>query len=321
MVDYSRATVSKNSKESFDKAANNIIEYIKELQAKYETTWSELESLRKERAAIIEHIIQILKNNNIKLTKPLSRCNNEEINEELLKVIGNLSFYEREEIQVAIVKINNRYQEIIKMGKELDELNEELSNTRVLEADSKDEVVISLSDYKNKKTNLEKVERISKASDELIKQLEELVESKRTVNKLEESIEDEVNFIEALNSEELEELYESSKETDDYEIGKILDVSPIELSEQLDDFVTYTIKDNQTLAAIALNVYGNKSYWQAIYNYKDNKVKIDSKIAEHKVSLETAVDTIGILTNLKLQFPTELVISKETEERKLGKVA
>ena len=67
MQDFSRAEGSKNHRASFYKASNNIIDYIQYLQNKYRGLSERLEEARKERAAIIEETIQLLKNNKVKL--------------------------------------------------------------------------------------------------------------------------------------------------------------------------------------------------------------------------------------------------------------
>lgn len=156
MVDFSRAEGSKNHRASFVKASNNVIELIQSLQSSYETKWVQLEQLRKDRAAIIEATIQLLKNNKLKLNKQLGRCKNPEINEELLKIINNLPFQTKEEIQYNLLKINNRYQEIVRLGKELETLEEMLSNYRIEEDDYEEEVEIDLGRSKNPKNPISK---------------------------------------------------------------------------------------------------------------------------------------------------------------------
>lgn len=144
MVDFSRAEGSKNHRSSFIKTSTNVVEYIGELQSKYAASWEELESIRKERAAIIEDTIQLIKNNKIRLGKQLGRCNNNELNEELLNAINALKGEAKERIQINLIKINNRYEKINKIGEELEKMTEILSNYRVLEADYEDEVVITM---------------------------------------------------------------------------------------------------------------------------------------------------------------------------------
>ncbi len=69
MIDFSKAEGSRNHKSSFDHTAKNIIDHVTELENSYQQTWANLERVRKERAAIIEDIILLVKNNKIKLDR------------------------------------------------------------------------------------------------------------------------------------------------------------------------------------------------------------------------------------------------------------
>lgn len=158
MVDFSRAEGSRNHRASFSKATDNVIDFIQTLKDQYETKWSQLEVLRKDRAAIIENTIQILKANKIKLHKQLGRCKNPEINQEILNVINTLPFKIKEEIQYNLLKINNRYQLITDLGNELENLGNILNNYRTPEADYEEEVEIDIS--KLKKNNTQPINEI-----------------------------------------------------------------------------------------------------------------------------------------------------------------
>lgn len=144
MQDFSKAEVSRNHNTSFKASIKTALEFIDELNQTYQTSRDELEVLRKERAAIIENIIQTLKNKKVKIDKPLGKCNNFEINEELLKVIENLDFKEREKFQCDLIRINNRYARITELGKKLEEVSNKLSTLHVPEGDYDDEVIIDL---------------------------------------------------------------------------------------------------------------------------------------------------------------------------------
>ena len=144
MQDFSKAEVSRNHNTSFKASIKTALEFIDELNQSYQSSREELEVLRKERAAIIENIIQTLKNKKVKISKPLGKCNNFEINEELLKVIEKLDFKEREKFQVDLIKINNRYARITELGKKLEDVSNKLSTLHVPEVDYNDELVIDL---------------------------------------------------------------------------------------------------------------------------------------------------------------------------------
>ena len=98
MIDFSRAEVSKNHHASFMKTSNNIISFVEDLQSKYNSTREKLEIIRKEMAAIKEETIQLIKNNKIRLGKQLCRCDNKELNAELLNAINALEDDEKEKI-------------------------------------------------------------------------------------------------------------------------------------------------------------------------------------------------------------------------------
>ena len=151
MADFSRAEYSKNHKSSFDAALLSTRNYLTELETAYNKYWTELEMLRKERAAIIENAIKVLKNNNIKLQKQLCRCNNEELNAELKRALPSLGFADLEEIQVGIVKINMRYDKIEELSKKLLEIVDELAKFRAPEKDQTEEVVINFQSVKKSK--------------------------------------------------------------------------------------------------------------------------------------------------------------------------
>ena len=148
MQDFSKAEVSRNHNTSFKASIKTALEFIDELNQSYQSSREELEVLRKERAAIIENIIQTLKNKKVKISKPLGKCNNFEINEELLKVIEKLDFKEREKFQVDLIKINNRYARITELGKKLEDVSNKLSTLHVPEVDYNDELVIDLNPEK-----------------------------------------------------------------------------------------------------------------------------------------------------------------------------
>lgn len=155
MVDYSRAVTSRAAKSSFDQAAQSLIAEIQALQAEYETEWKKVEELRKSRASLIENIIPILKRNEVKLARPLSKCDNSELMEELSNTVNSLDTTPQEEIKVAMVRIESRYDQLVKQAKKLDALYERLSSYYVPEKDYGDEVVVSIKGHKKKKSEEE----------------------------------------------------------------------------------------------------------------------------------------------------------------------
>lgn len=342
MVDFSRAEGSKNHKASFDKTCNTIIETIQQTQTSYHSTWSELEVLRKDRAAIIESTIQLLKNNKVKLTKQLGRCKNPEINEELLKVINELPFEIKEEIQCNLIKINNRYEKVAELGRRLEELSATLASYRVLEADYDEEVVIDLTSVTKKVSNeeliavdesLEKVIEVKKASQELSDDLDRTLQMLRKNEEPSEEVQSEKDVMSSIInddditysnddvlydtdvmatvSEEIEDISTIDSNTDELNIDMYLNNTSNVFNEAEDEFILFTINDKLTLKEIANNVYGEEKFWKELYNYGTNKGKIDRKAAEFNLSVEEIVSASGYLENITLQFPVELVTIEE----------
>ena len=167
MVDYSRAATSRAAKESFDKAARSLIQEIQALQVEYEEEWKKVEELRKSRASLIENVIPILKSNEVKLARPLSKCNNSELMEELSNTVNSLDTTPQEEVKVAMVRIESRYGQLVKQAKKLDALYDRLSSYYVPEKDYGDEVVVSLKNAKKKQPKEEP--KVSEVPEEEIK--------------------------------------------------------------------------------------------------------------------------------------------------------
>lgn len=226
MVDFSRAEGSKNHRSSFLKASGNIIEFIQALQEQYRSTWERLEEARKERAAIIEETIQLLKNNKIKLGKQLGRCNNAEINKELLNAINALNYLEKEKIEINLIKINNRYELILDLGTKLESMSQQLTGYRVLEDDYEEEVEIVIPKKTKEKQDHSKVVEFPK-------------------EKKEEKLEnDKINT-------DLSEVHEQKRETIDEQVEDIsqieepsrLESTPVKASEESSEILTDDLEE------------------------------------------------------------------------------
>ncbi len=215
MVDYSKAQSSKAAKEAFDSTADSLIKGIQDIKEEHNVEWEIEEEYRKGRAAIIESVKPILKANDVKLEKPLDRCNHEELMAELRQVADSLPYEAREEIEVAMVRIDGRYTQIQEQAKKLDALNEKLAKFHLPEKDYDQEVVISFEDLKKSRSSqyeknaepkekdskttvdipetkakeeakkdpdLEEVVDITKADEELLDSFDELVQTEITIN-------------------------------------------------------------------------------------------------------------------------------------------
>ncbi len=353
MIDFSRAEVSKNHHASFMKTSNNIISFVEDLQSKYNSTREKLEIIRKEMAAIKEETIQLIKNNKIRLGKQLCRCDNKELNAELLNAINALEDDEKEKIQINLIKINNRYDKIQVLGKELEEIAEKIAAYRVIEDDYEEEVVLTNPKKdKEKKSNtnekkkekeiekketliekpqvkkveqkdkeLEKVVNIHSAKEALLKDYEakigKTVSQKSTTTSY-EAEEDDIRYFTATDLYDTNELASIQDEMDylasvEETLNQESEISESKEATDNDEYILFTIKDQVTLKEIAKNVYQSEENWRSLYNYGSNTNKIDRKSAEYGMSVEEIASTPGCLNNVTLQFPTLLITPEEID--------
>lgn len=356
MVDYSKAATSKAAKEAFDstvdslireinKIAESLIKEINKIKDEHDVEWNVEEDYRKGRAAIIEDVIPILKAHNIKLEKPLSRCNNEELMAELHQATESLPYEPREEVEVAMVRIDGRYTKILEQAKKLETLNEKLAKFHLPERDYDKEVVISFADLKKAyeakaepthkeekmptresrtvdfNRDLEEVVKVSKAEPELLNSLDELVkEEKEALEPVKEPektpmIIEESDIIAVEAEEESEEfgfedafdsLFEDDKADDASLMEEFLESQEEVLPEEA-DYQTYELKSDQTLSQIVDYVYEGKLSWYDIYRYGNNQGMIDRKCAELNIDPEDAAYTEGVLTGIDIEYPKNFV--------------
>ncbi len=350
MIDFSRAEVSKNHHASFMKTSNNIISFVEGLQSKYNSIREKLEIIRKEMAAIKEETIQLIKNNKIRLGKQLCRCDNKELNAELLNAINALEDDEKEKIQINLIKINNRYDKIQVLGKELEEIAEKIAAYRVIEDDYEEEVVLTIPKKdKEKKSNtnekkkeiekketliekpqvkkveqkdkeLEKVINVHSAKEALLKDYEAKVG--KTVSQesapISYEIEEDIQYFTATDLYNTNELASIQDEMDylasvEESLNQESEISESKESTDNDEYILFTIKDQVTLKEIAQNVYQSEENWRSLYNYGSNTNKIDRKSAEYGMSVEEIASTPGCLNNVTLQFPTLLITPEEID--------
>ncbi len=373
MVDYSKAQTSKAAKESFDRTIEDLIKAIQAIKGENDVEWEVVEEYRKGRAAIIEDVIPILKAHNIKLEKPLSRCNHEELMAELRQAAEQLPYEAREEVEVAMVRIDGRYTQIVEQTKKLEAISAKLAKFHLPEKDYDQEVVISFEDLKKaheakkeevlkatamptresrmakKDPDLEEVASISKADEELINSLEDLVAEEKaeqveiveveekTPMIIEESDifaieeETEIDFNNAFDSLFEEEADDASL-MEEYLEGKEqeLETEEEEVSQEEADYQTYELKSDQTLAEIVDYVYDGKLSWYDIYRYGNNQGMIDRKCAESNMDPEDAAYTAGALTGIDIEYPKNFVTyesirkdrtQEEQEEKGFAKAA
>lgn len=327
MLDFSRAEGSRNHRSSFLKTTSNIINFIESIKSKYLLKSDELEIVRKERAAIIEETIQLLKNAKIRLGKQLGRCNNDEINKELLTAINALNDDTKEKIQINLIKINNRYSKIQELGKELERLSGILAHYRVLESDYDDEVVITLPKKETlKKADVELPQKEETTDKSKSENLEAVVDihaaSEPLLNNFNQKFEkEEIEIPSSVEKEALEDLY-TTKELlliqDELEHENISQESLLEESPNEQESILFTINDKLTLKEIAKNVYQSEDNWEAIYSYANNSKIIDDKAIEYDKDIEEIVSNPGYLANITLEFPT-LLAPEEKKSKKSGR--
>lgn len=347
MADFSRAEYSKNHRASFDAAIVSTRKYLEDLEAEYNKYWEELETLRKERAALIENAIKVLKDNNVKLQKQLCRCNNEELNVELKRSLPHLGFKDLEEIQIAIVKINMRYDKIVELSTQLVRISNELAKFRTPEKDRDEEIVI---DFKTaKKSRQEQIrEKVNPKPEEVVKKastegLEEVVETHKAGDqtiislneyldknrkKMEESSKENQVMASIIEEEDLQvpeselEISDLTGEVEDI-IGILEDteegltesdiifgddeVAVLSDEKESEEFVEFVIEKDVTLIDIASKVYDDGNLWEELYKYGSNRGKIDRVAAENKITVKNACTEPGYLNGIELIFPLELV--------------
>lgn len=280
MLDYSRSSNSKGARDSFHASLVTVKEELGNVEQQYEDLWNHLEEIRKSRAAIIERMIALLKENNIKLEKPLSRCNNSETIANLAQVADALPYDIREEVKVAMVRIDERHKQIVKLGTKLDELAGKLSHFYVPEKDYEDEVVISLQDYQQE----ESVEY----SEEPLEEMEE-------------------DFIKEMEKAKFEEPIIEDDEMEDYFMED-------EVEEEEESVVSYTMGDTQTLQEVVQHVYGDHISWYDIYLYGNNKDVLDELCEKYGYDIEDTASTVGLLAGLTFEFPNHIVSNNQVKK-------
>lgn len=346
MVDYSRATTSKAAKDAFDSTADSLIRAIESLKGEYSKEWETEEEYRKGRAAIIENVKPILKEHDIKLRKPLDRCNNEELMEELDRAAQALPYEDREEIEVAKVRIDGRYTQIVEQAKILEALNDKLAKYHLPEKDYDQEVIISINDLK--KSHETKREEVKEVKEETPKQTETIIFPTTRESRHEEDLEEVTDVYQAdeallssfnemvetelvevephileesdivvVDEDEDEEytfddafdsLFDEDREnSDDTSLMEEFLEAKEEMMNEEPEYQIYELKDDQTLSEIVDYVYEGKLSWYDIYLYKDNKGMIDRKCAELVMDPEDAAYEKGVLTGLMIEYPKNFV--------------
>lgn len=331
VIDLCKAEPSRNFRNSRLAKYDRIIECVKKQREEFVSYHDQVEVVRKERAAIIESVVKRLKELDIKSNKPLGKYDNEGLIAELNRIIEEHPDINMEDIEIAIVKIRNRYRDIQNIAKKLKTYSRRIDNypdeayEPLKEDDYSDEVLITRNSFKTQE----------------VLQKESSKEEERVVEKHEASqgiLESLANIINKHQSQEnnvfsdIEELFDSPEENSIIEDAEV-EVSPIK-SEKLEDHVTesdeislteeyasFTLNKNISLQYLVERVYEEtdeeetEDLWVGVYNYQDNHEKIDSIAEELGVSVDCVATTPGLLNGVTLKFPTDLVTYYKVEDQ------
>ena len=292
MVDFSKAEQTKNHKNSFEKTINSLCEHLEGLRSEYLSQWEMVEKHRKERAALVEQLIHLVKEEKIKLPVPLNRCTHEELMNVMAEVLPSLTEEQKAKVQPLMQEIDNKFVSIQNEAEKLEKIFIDLSDIRLKEADYEDEVI-----FVPKKKKVPVPEELEKTNYPSIIENNDLMFKPNTIEK-------DTNMANTI-AEEIESILAS-----DVPLLKP-EEEVIEIKEPEVEDIPYTLHNGITFVEIAENVYGDPSLWEDLYRYSTNKDVIDRKAQEYNVDVETAVNSPTILENTDLILPTELTyISK-----------
>lgn len=287
MVDFSKAEQTKNHKNSFEKTINSLCEHLEGLRKEYLSQWDMVEKHRKERAALVEQLIRIVKDEKIKLPVSLTNCTHEELMNVLAEAIPSMTDEQKNKIQPLMQDIDNKFVSIQNEAEKLEKIFIDLSDIRLKEADYEDEVI-----FVPKKKKAPVPEELEKTNYPSIIENNDLMFKPDTIER-------DTNMANSI-AEEIESILAS-----DVPILKP-DEKVIEIKEPEVEDIPYTLHNGVTFVEIAENVYGDSSLWEDLYRYSTNKDVIDRKAQEFNVDVETAVNSPTILENTDLILPTEL---------------
>lgn len=310
MLGIERAEKSRKHKASVEATASSVIKYIEELLSKYNDLWNQLEKNRKQRAALIEEIIKTLKDNSVKTNVPLGKCDNRQLNIELESVFDKLELAPKELIQCNLIKANNRYEEIIKIGKQLDAISLELSKIRVPEKDYKEEVILDLSKIDDIVKEESKVDPVDIVEDIRDDSFDEVIAISNASDTLNESLDRELNMgIDDSFDEdtiELNDLVEKSLEDllNEYESVD---------SKEDDEFVSYEIKDGESFLDINEKVYEGQVPWNALYAYGNNEEAINRYADLYNMSIYDCIKDKHVLAGTIIEIPLQMTYNTEED--------
>jgi hypothetical protein len=302
MENFAKPSVLKNHKNSFNSSIKAIRELIDNLSSEYSRVTENISAYSDKRKNLIQSLENLFKKYNLEYKAPLIQNDlNEIINyakelESQLDIsLASLDGDKKKSviddslsIPSEITQIEIISDKVEKSGKRLEELEKELSMIRIPEKDSKEEKVINFNDLLKKKNETKEVDKdnskvisISDLSDDNI--------SSDIFNEEEKDAEELSEYINSLMSED-------------------------------ENVVKVDFKNNSSSLSDKVEaVYGDSDLWDKIYNYNENnKEVIDNKAFELGKSPEEVVNDKTALMGESIDFPTELDLIEEENERRLG---
>lgn len=348
MVDLSKAEPSRKFRNNYVAKYDRIVECIHRQKEEFLSYYDQCEVIRKERAAIIEgDLVKLLKSLDIKPSKPLGKFDNDGLIEELTRIINENPDKKTEEIEIAIIKIKNRYRDIINITKKMETYAQRIDNypdegyEANMEADYKDEIVIDLNAMKsqkkietekNDKDELEEVTGIHEASKETLDSLTDILEGYFGISNetsLDDTMDDELDYDSLLIGTDEEYVDENLEVSNQDEVTEKIDIPVLEQVEKEDSLVDldqeevnyapFTINNNISFRDLIKHVYEeddseeyDSELWESVYNFSSNKDIIDQIAVNNNLTVEEVVNTPGLLKDITLRFPTELTTYEQT---------
>ena len=329
IIDLCKAEPSRNFRNSRLAKYDRIIECVRKQREEFVSYHDQVEVVRKERAAIIESIVKKLKELDIKSNKPLGKYDNDGLIAELNRIIDENPDVNTEDIEIAIVKIKNRYRDIQNITKKLKTYSRRIDNypdeqyEPLMEADYGDEILITKDSFKTKDTMLDEADKVvekHEASPGILESLANIINNHQ--EKEEKGFLDDIDELfetkeeeKTLEEEPVEE--EVTPEADEIAEEEVL---PEVEEESIEEYASFTLGKDVTLQNIVKHVYeetdGSESddLWVGVYNFGDNQEKIDALASELEISVDDLATTPGLLNGLTLKFPTALVTYRKVEE-------
>lgn len=347
IIDLCKAEPSRNFRNSRLAKYDRIIECVKKQREEFVSYHDQVEIVRKERAAIIEGVVKRLKELDIKSNKPLGKYDNEGLIAELNRIIAENPEINTEDIEIAIVRIRNRYRDIQNITKKLKTYSRRIDNypdeayEPLMEDDYNDEIVITKDSFQTQdviqqKEDTKEEDRVvekHEASPGLLESLAEIIDdhvSKEDIfNDIEDLFESTEPEMESIVEEEHIEPEETIVETEpEIEITPIVTAesedsvasNPDEIS-LTEEYASFTLNKNISLQYLVERVYeeteeeDTEDLWVGVYNYRDNHEQIDAIAEELGVSVDCVATTPGLLNGVTLKFPTDLVTYHKVEEQ------